>query len=151
VPFAIRQAHYPAEANKLLELWIALYPDAETPEIELEEMRRWFDRDDTATFVAVDAAQPDRLIGYADVGERPYADGCSTSPVAYLEAWYVSAEFRKQGIGKALMNAVVQWARNRGHTELASDTTFENTLSQRLHQKLGFEETDRIVQFRKRL
>lgn len=149
--YTIRQASYPAEAERLLELWLALYPDAEAPDVELEEMRRWFERGDTATFVAIDAADPPHLIGYVDVGERPYVDGCSSSPVAYIEAWYVRPEHRKRGVGEALMNAAVGWARERDHSELASDTTLDNTLSQRLHRKLGFEETDRIVQFRRRL
>jgi aminoglycoside 6'-N-acetyltransferase I len=149
--FELRRASFPADQEQLLDLWIALFPEAEPREVEREEMRRWFARPDTATFVAYDPEHPDRLIGYADVGERPYADGCLTSPVSYLEAWYVAPESRRQGIGEALIHAVKQWARDRGHTELASDTTLGNTLSQRLHEKLGFAETDRVVQFRMQL
>jgi len=48
--------------------------------------------------------------------------------VPYLEAWFVEASFRKQGIGRALMNALEQWAISRGFTELASDAEIETLL-----------------------
>lgn len=38
-----------------------------------------------------------RLGGYVEVGARPYAEGCDSSPVAYVEAWYVEPELRRQG------------------------------------------------------
>jgi aminoglycoside 6'-N-acetyltransferase I len=149
--YSIRRAVYPDDADALLELWYALFPDAQSRSEEMLELRRWFERSDAATFVAFADADPSRLIGYADVGERPYVDGCRSSPVAYLEAWFVAPARRNRGIGEALIRAAESWARQRGHTELASDTTLDNTHSQHLHKKFGFEETDRIVQFRKSL
>jgi aminoglycoside 6'-N-acetyltransferase I len=149
--FELRRAHYPGDEEQLLDLWMALYTWATSREAERESMRDWFARTDAATFVAFDPADPSRLLGYADVGERSIADGCETSPVAYLEAWYVISERRKQGIGEALIRAVEAWAQEHEYQELASDALLENTLSHRLHKKFGFEETDRVVQFKKRL
>lgn len=113
------------------------------------DMRAWLERSDAAVFVAERARRV--LCGFAEVGERPYVDGCETSPVAYLEGWYVEADWRRRSVGTQLVRAVEAWARARGHRELASDTQLDNLVSQRAHGRLGFAETERLVLFRKAL
>jgi len=93
-----------------------------------------------------------KLIGFAEVSLRSdHVDGASISPVPYLEGWFVEARYRKQGVGRALIEAVERWAMARGFTELASDAELENSLSIRLHKRLGFSEMDRNVTFLKKL
>ena len=91
------------------------------------------------------------LCGYIEVGERPYAEGCESSPVPYVESWWVDEDHRRRGVGRTLMDAAERWARERGHVELASDTQHENRRSQKTHRALGFEEVERLVVFRKPL
>ena len=55
-----------------------------------------------------------RLIGLAELSIRPYAEGCTTLRVGYLEGWYVDVEHRGQGIGRALLPAAEDWARAQG-------------------------------------
>jgi len=93
-----------------------------------------------------------RLGGFIEVGLRSHAEGCyDGNPIGYVEGWWVDPELRDQGIGRALMAAAEQWVRARGCTELASDAELSNPASHRAHAALGFEETERIVTFRKRL
>jgi aminoglycoside 6'-N-acetyltransferase I len=92
-----------------------------------------------------------RLGGYVEVGTRPYAEGCDTSPVAYVEAWYVEADLRRRGWGGKLFAAVEDWARAKGHSELASDSLLENHVSIAAHKSLGFSEVERQVCFAKKL
>jgi len=113
------------------------------------DMAAWLARTDAAVYVAVGA--PGALCGFIEVGERSCADGCDTSPVAYVEGWYIDAGSRRQRIGARLIEAAEQWARDLGYREIASDTQLENTISQAAHQRLGFEETDRLVAYRKLL
>lgn len=82
---------------------------------------------------------------------RDYAEGCGSRPVGYLEGWYVIPEARRRGIGRALVEAAEAWARARGCTEMASDTELANRLSQMAHSRLGYEETERLVHYRKSL
>ena len=133
-----------------MEMWLALYTWVTDPEAEWESMRQWFARDDAATFVACDANHPETLVGYADVGERSVVEG-SDGAAAYVEAWYVKPEWRRRGVGQALVRACADWSRAQGYTEMGSDTQLDNTLSQRLHLKFGFEEMERAVIFRMRL
>jgi len=93
-----------------------------------------------------------KLIGFAEVSLRSdHVDGASVSPVPYLEGWFVEARYRKRGVGRALIEAVERWAMARGFTELASDAELRNSLSIRLHKRLGFSEMERNVTFLKKL
>lgn len=91
------------------------------------------------------------IIGMIELSERAYAEGCETSPVAFIEGWCVAAHRRGQGVGRALVAAAEDWARSRGHTEIGSDTQLWNEASQKAHAALGYEEVERIVAFRKAL
>ena len=77
-------------------------------------------------------------------------EGCSSSPVGYIEGWWVDQDLRGSGIGAALVGAAEHWAHSIGLSELASDAELPNVASQAAHRALG-EEVDRIVCFRKRL
>jgi aminoglycoside 6'-N-acetyltransferase I len=91
------------------------------------------------------------LCGFIEVSLRNYAEGCMTSPVAYIEGWYVDAESRRHKLGTRLVQAAGAWARNQGLKEIASDTQIDNTVSIQAHTRLGYEEVERLVCFRKRL
>ena len=51
----------------------------------------------------------------------------------------------------ALIAAVEAWTREQGCTELASDALIDNAASHAAHAACGFEETERVVYFRKPL
>lgn len=95
-------------------------------------------------------AQP---AGFAEVTlRRSYVNGCDTlpgEPVAFLEGIYVRPAFRRRGVARALVDRSAAWARARGVTEFASDALIDNEASHAMHRALGFEETERIVFFRR--
>jgi aminoglycoside 6'-N-acetyltransferase I len=91
------------------------------------------------------------LGGFLEAGTRKYAEGCETSPVGYIEGWYVDEDLRQQGIGIRLVKTAEEWARYQGLTEMASDTWLENEVSIRTHLKLGYKEAERLVHFMKKL
>ena len=126
----------------------ALWPDHIATEHEAE-MRAWLAREDAAAVVC--PRDSGGLCGFAEVSIRSYADGCRTSPVAFLEGWYVDPDCRGTGIGRALVEAVEAWARGRGLHELASDTLLDKTPGQHAHEHLGFVEVERAVRYRKPL
>ena len=90
-------------------------------------------------------------VGFAELSIRNYAEDCVTDRVAYLEGWYVAPEWRRRGVGKALVDAAEAWARSQGCTEFGSDALLENEPSAAAHRALGFEETVQIRCFRKEL
>jgi aminoglycoside 6'-N-acetyltransferase I len=92
-----------------------------------------------------------RIVGFAELNIRLYAEGCSTDRVGFLEGWFVVPDARRQGVGRALLVAAEEWARAQGCTEFASDTLVDNDVSAAAHQALGFEEVEIIRCFRKDL
>lgn len=121
-----------------------LWPDATE-----DDARAWLARGDAVTLIAI-RGEGDPC-GFAEVGCRAFADGCASSPVAYLEGWWVEPDARRAGIGRALVAAAAAWARARGLTELASDAELDNAVSIDAHAALGFEEVARAVLFRQAL
>ena len=89
--------------------------------------------------------------GFVEVGTRDYGEGCETSPVGYLEGWYMDEDVRRRGAGKWLIQTAEDWARSLGMTEMASDTWLENETSIAVHMKMGYQEMERLVHFVKKL
>ncbi|MEM9427597.1 MAG: aminoglycoside 6'-N-acetyltransferase [Pseudomonadota bacterium] len=100
--------------------------------------------------VFLDIANESEIRGFAEATLRhDYVNGCNTSPVAFLEGIFVRSQDRGSGIGRLLLRSVQSWAQDQGCTELASDAELCNLPSFRFHMAMGFEETERVVFFRK--
>lgn len=132
-----------------LRMRSALWPDCSLEDHHGEVQEQLDDPARYAVFVV--EREADRLGGFLEASLRQYADGCRTSPVGYIEGWYVDADLRQQGWGGELITAAEQWAIDQGCTEMASDCELDNDVSYRAHLALGYEEVDRAIQFRKSL
>jgi aminoglycoside 6'-N-acetyltransferase I len=129
-----------------LALRIALWPREDAAAFEEDITGILADPELLPAFGAFDGG---RLVGFAEAGERPYGDGCETAPVGWLEGIYVHPDYRRHGVGEALVAAVTDWAKSRGYSELGSDAALDNLISRQSHAHWGFEETKRVVMFRK--
>lgn len=138
----------PTDKPEWLHMRLLLWPFG-TPEGFSADMEGLLADPLTPVFVI---ARPDgSLGGFLEAGTRKYAEGSETSPVGYIEGWYVDEDLRGQGLGKALVQAAEAWARSQGLTEMASDTWLENEASIQAHLKMGYEEAERLVHFIKKL
>ena len=136
------------DAGEWLRMRASLWPD-DTEAEHAAEIERYFAGEATgqpAVFLAFDAAG--EALGFAELAIRPFAEGCKSRPVAYLEGWYVVPHARRRGIGKALVAAGAAWGRSKGCTELASDTAPDNAVSIAAHRALGFDEAGLALYFR---
>lgn len=114
------------------------------------EMSDIFEHRETQLVIVAENEQGN-LIGFLEASIRPFVEDCETDAVGYLEGWFVEPEFRQTGIGAKLVASAENWARNKGCTEMASDSEIGNDLSLKAHQSLGYEETSRLVHLRKDL
>src|SRR6516225_3452385 len=147
-------------AHKIVQL--APPADAEDPRWLALRLRLWPEgteadhRDGMADSLArghfvMLALSPDgAAAGFVEASKRhDYVNGTSSSPVAFLEGLYVEPNFRRKGVARSLVGAVESWARAERLCELASDSPLSNTDAHTAHRALGFDETERVVYFRR--
>lgn len=131
-----------------LTLRMALWPDAS----ELEHLSGMTDSVARGYYVRLAVTESGTAVGFVEASRRvDYVNGTSSSPVAFLEGLYVAPNSRRQGIARALVESVVLWALQQGCVELASDSFLDNPHAHAAHRALGFEETERVVYFRRTL
>ena len=111
-----------------------------------KEMEQIFLSNDWFCYFLTD--EKNRIAGLIELSLRNIVDGCLTSPVAYLEGLYLKKKYRGKGLGKDAIKIVLNWCRKQGLSELATDTELTNLRAQNLYKTVGFEETDRVVEFR---
>ena len=140
----------PGDAAAWLRMRAALWPDAPPSELETE-VAQHFAAVAPSLWVFICEDSHARPIGMLELSLRSVAEGCSSSPIPHVEAWFTVPEMRRSGIGRALMRAAECWARERGYRELASDTQLSNEDGARAHLGLGFEEVERAIHYRRPL
>ncbi|AWH54318.1 aminoglycoside 6'-N-acetyltransferase [Stenotrophomonas sp. ESTM1D_MKCIP4_1] len=139
----IRQAT-PADAGAWARLRLGLWPDADDP---LHVLAQSLADAEGAVFLA--CLQEGEAVGFAEVRLRhDYVNGTDSSPVGFLEGWYVQPQWQGHAVGRALLAAVQAWTRAAGCSELASDSRVEDVQAHAAHRACGFEETERVVYFR---
>ncbi len=117
----------------------------EDARVDCEQFIAGEHRDLKVVFVGVHDSQ---VIAFAEISERSYVDGCYAGPVAFVEGWSVQQDFQGQGVGRKLVEAAVGWARKHNYPHLASNVALDNLNSHKAHVAVGFEEVDRVVQYR---
>ncbi|WP_210297092.1 aminoglycoside 6'-N-acetyltransferase [Ciceribacter thiooxidans] len=136
-----------------LDVWgslrLQLWPDTPAVAHSGEQIAMLEAPDRFAVFLCEDGG---RVCGFAEASLRQdHVNGCETAPVAFLEGIFVASESRRRGVAGRLVAAVEDWAREIGMRELGSDADLANVVSHAMHSHLGFEETERVVYFRKEL
>ena len=132
--------------DDVINLMLKLWPDNSFEELK-EEVKEYINNKKQILFIKV---IDNLVVGFAEVSIRSdYVEGTNSSFVGYLEGIYVLDEYRKLGVAKELLKSCEEWAKKRGCTEFASDCELTNTLSQDVHEKLGFTKTNVIVCYKK--
>ncbi len=113
-------------------------------EVDLNNRVAWFrDRLAAGFPVIVAVNKADEAIAYASYGPfRPF-DGYAKT---IENSIYVAPAAHGQGLGKLLLQALIDHASGAGFHIMVAAIEAENTISIRLHEKFGFSETGRMPQ-----
>ncbi len=101
----------------------------------------WYAHKVEAGFPLLVASEGDEVLGYATYGEFHPKIGYATTREHSI---YVRPEAQGHGIGRALMAAVIERAREAGVHTLIGLVSADNEASVRLHTALGFVEVGRL-------
>jgi aminoglycoside 6'-N-acetyltransferase I len=124
-----------------------IWPEAPDEYLDFDMDEILASDNDVVLFACVEG----KPIGLTEARIRDYGEGCETSPVGYLEGWFVQDEYRGKGVVGIMTQAAENWAREKGCTEMASDTWLDNEPSIRAHVKMGYSEVERLVHYVKQL
>jgi phosphinothricin acetyltransferase len=108
----------------------------DTQEKTCEERRRWFD-DHGPRYPILVAEIDGQVVGWTSLtrwNQKPAYD------ISAETTFYVAAEHRGQGIGRALKAAIIEEARNHGFHSLIALVTSESQASLYLNKSFGFVE-----------
>ncbi len=94
---------------------------------------------DRTRLVAESAGEP--------AGTVSGGDGEVTGAAAMTAMW-VDPRFRRQGVGDALVKAIVSWARAGGYEEMILWVTAANPGAERLYERNGFVRTGGVQHVR---
>lgn len=101
----------------------------------LEERKLWFDKYGGSRPLIV-AEVDGQVAGYSSLSMFREKKAYEKTTELSL---YISPDFRGRGIGKALMEAILELAREHGYHSVIGGITGGNEVSIKLHKQFGFE------------
>ena len=96
-----------------------------------------------AIFVAEDEAG--HVVGLLSASQRWTL--WHSGPCALIEELVVDESARRQGIGRALIQAALDWARAHGCSEVEISTEQDNLNAQAFYRRLGFESAALLLEY----
>jgi ribosomal protein S18 acetylase RimI-like enzyme len=96
------------------------------------------DEFDPASYVS----NPERIVFYASVDDQLAGQirvSKHWNAYAYIEDIAVEENYRGQGVGRALMESAIAWAKSRGFPGMMLETQSNNVAGCRLYERCGFE------------
>jgi phosphinothricin acetyltransferase len=119
--------------NEVIRNTTAVYSDEE---VTLENRERWFDAKGAQGFPVLVATDSSGVVGFGTFGEfRPWP--CYRASVEH--SVHVRADFRRRGVGRALVEALIDAAAAMQKHVMIAGIDAENVNSISLHESLGFE------------
>ena len=122
------------ELGRLFNLYRIFYEEDDDLEKASKYISARFNDGDSMIFVAENG---DELSGFVQL----YPSYCSVSavPILILYDLFVDQSKRSKGIGRSLMNAARNFARENGYKRLELSTAKDNYIGQSLYESLGYE------------
>tara|TARA_Y100001970_G_scaffold78189_1_gene99509 strand:+ start:274 stop:723 length:450 start_codon:yes stop_codon:yes gene_type:complete len=123
------------ELGRLFNLYRIFYEEDDDLEKASKYISARFNDGDSVIYVAEN--DDHRLAGFVQL----YPSFCSVSavPILILYDLFVDHSKRSEGIGRSLMNAARDFAKENGYKRLELSTGKDNYIGQSLYESLGYE------------
>lgn len=127
---------------QLFDQYRVFYKKASDPELARQFINGRLANNESVIFVAMDSETP---AGFTQL--YPKYSSMRASKNWILNDLYVDAGYRKQGIGAALINAAMDFAREQGSTFVQLETAVDNYTAQSLYESMGFTRQEPDTEF----
>ncbi len=118
-----------AENGKIIYIVVDVSPYTKQYGMEEYDPKSYVDHPDRAVFFAhVD----EELAGQIRVSKH-------WNTYAYIDDIAVDANYRRQGVGRALIERAIEWAKAKGFSGIMLETQDNNVAACRLYERCGFE------------
>ena len=131
------------ELGRLFNLYRIFYEEEDDLEKASRFISERFNHRDSEIFVAQEGNT--ELAGFVQL----YPSFCSVSavPILILYDLYVDHSHRGKGIGRLLMNAARDFAKDNGFRRLELSTAKDNHIGQSLYESLGYELDEEFLHY----
>ena len=133
----IRQANlsHLEEVAKLFNQYRIFYDMPSAPEACKDFIQNRIEKEESVIFIAIN--EGGETTGFTQL----YPSFCSVElkPILYLYDLYVAPHFRREGIGKALMQRSKEYAEQINADRLTLETATDNVIAQALYESIGYE------------
>jgi len=125
----------PADEGAILKLLPMVPASADLDEVGIQAAGLRLRETPSLTVLVAEAERTGQVVGFLALSLVPTLTG----PKAWIDDLAVHPDYRRQGIGGALVEEAVRWARERGCRYLFLDTSKGNLPAQAFYQACGFE------------
>src|SRR5687768_3260664 len=94
-------------------------------------------KEESIVFIAI---ENDQYTGFIQL--YPSFSSVGMKKIWILNDLFVSADYRKKGIGQLLINHVLAYCKETGIKKVVLSTAYDNLNAQKLYEKLGFTRSD---------
>ena len=108
-----------------------------------DRFRAMIELPECAIFVAED--EEEQVIGLLTASQRWTL--WHAGPCALIEELVVDEDARRQGVGRALIQTALEWARAQGCSEVEVSTDQDNANAQAFYRRLGFESEALLLEY----
>jgi ribosomal protein S18 acetylase RimI-like enzyme len=128
------------------DLYRQFYQQPPNPEVARQFITERLQRNESVIFVAVDdTSNPPRAAGFVQL--FPLFSSTQARPMWLLNDLYVSALYRRNGIGRQLMEKAREHAVENGACVIELVTAAKNRTAQALYEKVGYKRDEEFVRY----
>lgn len=128
----------PKDLERILEIYnhevLVSTATYDTAPRSMEEQRKWFEHHG-AQYPVIVAVVGGRVCAWASLS--PWAERAAYDSSVEVSV-YVDEHFRRRGIGRRLLQALIETGRTLGHHAVLARISSDNESSVRLHSECGF-------------
>jgi ribosomal protein S18 acetylase RimI-like enzyme len=108
-------------------------------------LRRSLAARDEQIYVVEDAGGVVRGLGHVELYDTPKGGGRRQVLRGHLDSLVVSSAFRRQGCGRALVEACARWARDQGAVQLVLTVWEGNAEAEAFYAALGYQRISQVL------